>query len=138
MKKKYYKVSRRKDIVLKLIEEKAGYTIADLAKMIFGEVTWFSKSQVGQVLSSLRKDGIPAYPRKKDGEVIIPQTVEDYRDILRYIFNGGLPTRMLRAVNLLIESAMRYPQLTGENMDKLKTLEQPIANGKKGLKELTI
>lgn len=135
---KKYRISR-KDVVLKLIEEESGYNIADLAKRLFGEVSWFSRNQIGQTLSALRKEGIPVYPRHKDGEVIIPSNLEDYRDVLRHVFeDGGLPTRALRAVNLLIESSLKHPRLVTENKKRLDYLEKPIIGAKRELKRLTI
>ena len=136
MNRKYYR-SIRKELVLKLIEEKSGYTIEDLAKRVFGEVSWFSKQQIGQILSSLRKEGIPAYPRNRGDAVIIPSTLEEYRDILKHIFeDGGLPTRALRALNLLIESALKHPRLIEENRKRLTELESPIIGTKKELKKI--
>jgi len=135
--KKKYRTSLRKDLVLKLIEEEAGYAIPDLAKRIFGENDYFACQQIGQILSSLRKEGIPAYPRHKGEEVIIPRTLADYRDIIQHIFEeGGLPTRSLRALNLLIESALKYPRLIKENRKRLNTLEKPITGTRKELKRL--
>jgi len=136
---KKHRVSTRKDIILKLIEEEAGYTIGDIAKRVFGEVTWFSRQQVGITLSALRKEGIPVYPRGKDKEVIIPNTLEDFRDVLRHIFDdGGLPTRTLRAVNLLINSALKHPALVEENTMRLQAIERPTQGAKRELKRLAI
>ncbi len=139
MNNKKYKISSRNDIVLKLVQEEAGYTINDLALKVFGESTWFSKQQIGQTLSALRKQGIPAYPRGKEKEVIIPNTLEDYRDVLKHIFDdGGLPTRTLRAVNILINSALQHPGLIEENTMRLREIGQPIEGAKQELKRLAI
>ena len=135
--KKFTKKNTRKDVVLQLVETEHGYTIEDLAKRIFGEVTWFSRQQIGQILSSLRKDGIIIYPRKKGEEIIIPKTLQDFRDIIKHIFDeGGLPTRYIRALNILIESSMKYSKLIAENKLRVKELETPISQTKKQLKKL--
>jgi len=80
---------------------------------------------------------IPAYPCQKEGEVIIPRTIKDFRNVIRHIFEeGGLPTRGIRALNLLVESALKYPRLIEENKSRLRELESPIVETKKQLRKL--
>ncbi len=127
----------RKDFILSLIESKSKLTITDLAIRTYGEDTFISRQQVGQVLTSLRGEGIWAYPRKKHGAVIIPRTMEEYRDVIKHVFDeGGISKRVFRALSLLVEGMQKYPMIISENKSRIVEIENPIKNAKKEMKRL--
>jgi len=137
-KTKSQKEISRKDFILSLIESKSKLTIADLAVRTYGEDTFVSRQQVGQVLTSLRGDGIWAYPREKYGAVIIPRTMEEYRDVIKHVFDeGGISKRVFRALSLLVEGMQKYPVIISENKSRIVEIEKPVAMVKKEMKRLS-
>jgi len=137
IKTKSQKEISRKDFILSLIESKTKLTITDLAIRTYGEDTFISRQQVGQVLTSLRGDGIWAYPRKKHGAVIIPRVMAEYRDIIKHVFDeGGISKRVFRALSLLVEGIQKYPVIIEENKSRIVEIERPIRVVKKEIKKI--